>query len=271
LEVRAALRVRARGIYQLADGEYLNKKAIAGGMHIMTATVDRLHKAGRVKAELLPMRHGRASHRRVYRKEDLLDYTVSRGKKFDGVYQIPEKGRGLNLTRAWAQYGFAQSFLKDQLKRSTYLPEGKLPSVRMMPPRERGRARLEHVVLEADLERLRVAVGNARHNGAGQLPPCPPAPPAPRPAPATQQPVAAATPSRGRRGRKQDPDVGELLAACHHAYLSFLRGERTLKVAASDVRAEFPDKKTAPQHGRTLRLYARRYAARHGLPWPPRP
>jgi hypothetical protein len=79
---------------------------------------------------------------------------------FDGLYPDPN-GRRFNLRRASKESRLTVSFLKHQLAKSPYLPEGKLPSELKCPPQQRYRSQDERTVLEEDLNRLKTGIRTA--------------------------------------------------------------------------------------------------------------
>src|SRR5262249_9679017 len=91
---------------------------------------------------------------KTYRIADLDEITERRRAWHDGVYDLPG-GRRFNLAQAVRRSGFSRQFFKNCFKRCEYLPEGRLVSVMMRPPRPR--ARREHTILEKDLLRLQAA------------------------------------------------------------------------------------------------------------------
>jgi hypothetical protein len=160
-DIKARLRQRKEGRYLLPDGAYLTHSAARRYHHIDPATLYRLAESGEVKTAPHPGEAGDERHPRIYREADIVAYMQGQGVKFDGLYETPE-GPRWNLGRAARESGYTRSFLKKQIKKSLYLPEGKLPSKPMKAP---SRRRREHTVLPADLDRLRFAIAAAMGSG----------------------------------------------------------------------------------------------------------
>jgi hypothetical protein len=160
--IRQARCRRGSGRYTFPDGDYLSKAEIRRqpDLGLDPKTIRRLVDAGLVREEMAPNTLGRGHQTTVYREADLLSYVRRRRVKFNGIYETPE-GKRFNLTAAAKRSGLSRTFLKKQLRKSLYLPEGRLPSRPMDPPAERGRSQQEHAILEADLLRLRRSIHDA--------------------------------------------------------------------------------------------------------------
>jgi hypothetical protein len=158
------LRTRHDGRFKLADGTYVAWGVITKEMRLDSRTVRRLLDDDKVKRAWVPNVLGRGREKEVFREADLLKYIRTRGVPFDGCYPDPE-GPRFNLARASKESGYSVSFLKKQIKRSLYLPEGKLPSRLERPPRRKWRSQSERTVLQGDLGRLKTAIREALESG----------------------------------------------------------------------------------------------------------
>lgn len=143
------------------------KKTRGFGWHQLEAWEDRCpyHATGRLVPVWVDNKLPGRRRIKTYRIRDLDEIQSWRNRWHAGVYELPE-GRRLNLAVAADRLDCSRQFLKNCIRKCPRLPEGKLASVKLRPPRPRARG--EHTILETDLERLRAAIQAIDCNGTAE-------------------------------------------------------------------------------------------------------